>query len=77
MIKARRLGPFQSARAGGRGCASIRIREATKRPAIMSYHLHRAIVGPGERMDVALAGLLLILGAALFVYLSYTLISRL
>ncbi len=34
-------------------------------------------LGPGERMDVALAGLLLILGAALFVYLSYTLISRL
>ena len=32
--------------------------------------------GTGDRMDVILAALLLILGAALFVYLSYTLISR-
>jgi putative membrane protein len=30
----------------------------------------------GERMDVTLAGLLIMLGAALFVYLSYTMISR-
>jgi putative membrane protein len=33
--------------------------------------------GTGERMDVTLAGLLVLLGVALFVYLSYTLISRL
>jgi uncharacterized membrane protein YidH (DUF202 family) len=33
--------------------------------------------GTGERMDIALAGLLVALGAALFVYLSYTVISRL
>src|SRR5664280_1416126 len=32
--------------------------------------------GSGDRMDVILAALLVILGAALFVYLSYTLISR-
>ena len=32
--------------------------------------------GSGDRMDVILAVLLVILGAALFVYLSYTLISR-
>jgi putative membrane protein len=32
--------------------------------------------GTGERMDIALAGLLFLLGAALFVYLSYTVISR-
>jgi putative membrane protein len=32
--------------------------------------------GTGERMDVALAVLLAVLGAALFVYLSYTVISR-
>jgi putative membrane protein len=32
--------------------------------------------GTGERMDIALAGLLALLGAALFVYLSYTVISR-
>ena len=33
--------------------------------------------GTGERMDITLAGLLVLLGGALFVYLSYTLISRL
>lgn len=33
--------------------------------------------GTGSRMDVALAGLLVLLGAALFVYLSYTVVSRL
>ena len=33
--------------------------------------------GTGEQMDVALAALLAALGAALFVYLSYTVISRL
>jgi putative membrane protein len=32
--------------------------------------------GSGGRMDVILAALLVILGAVLFVYLSYTLISR-
>jgi putative membrane protein len=32
--------------------------------------------GPGERMDVTLAGLLAMLGIALFVYLSYTMISH-
>ena len=32
--------------------------------------------GTGDRIDVILATLLVILGAALFVYLSYTLISR-
>ena len=32
--------------------------------------------GTGDRMDIILAALLITLGAALFVYLSYTLISR-
>jgi inner membrane protein YidH len=32
--------------------------------------------GTGDRMDIILATLLVMLGAALFVYLSYTLISR-
>ena len=32
--------------------------------------------GTGDRLDVILAALLVILGAALFVYLAYTLISR-
>jgi putative membrane protein len=33
--------------------------------------------GSGERLDVALAALLVILGTALFVYLSYTVVSNL
>jgi putative membrane protein len=33
--------------------------------------------GSGERLDLALAGLLALLGTALFVYLSYTVMSRL
>jgi putative membrane protein len=33
--------------------------------------------GPGGRADVVLAGLLTVLGCALFVYLAYTVISRL
>jgi putative membrane protein len=32
--------------------------------------------GSGERLDVALAALLALIGVALFVYLSYTVISR-
>src|SRR5262249_44993597 len=35
-----------------------------------------SLPGSGERLDVALAALLAILGTALFVYLSYTVISR-
>jgi hypothetical protein len=33
--------------------------------------------GPGTRLDIILATLLFLLGAILFVYLSYTVISRL
>jgi inner membrane protein YidH len=33
--------------------------------------------GPGERADIVLASLLTVLGSALFVYLTYTVISRL
>jgi putative membrane protein len=32
--------------------------------------------GPGERLDVALVALMVLLGAMLFVYLAYTLMSR-
>ena len=34
------------------------------------------IAGSGERLDVALAALLTLIGVALFAYLSYTVISR-
>ncbi|MGI3900705.1 MAG: hypothetical protein ACRYGP_28645 [Janthinobacterium lividum] len=33
--------------------------------------------GSGTRLDLVLAGLLTLLGAALFVYLSYTVVERL
>jgi putative membrane protein len=36
-----------------------------------------ALPGPGERIDLTLAGLLTMLGAALFVYLAYTVIRTL
>jgi putative membrane protein len=35
------------------------------------------VAGPGDRIDFLLAGLLTMLGSALFVYLAYTVISRL
>jgi putative membrane protein len=35
------------------------------------------VPGPGDRIDFLLAGLLTMLGSALFVYLAYTVISRL
>ena len=34
-------------------------------------------VGPGERLDLTLGGLIVLLGAMMFVYLAYTTISRL
>jgi len=37
----------------------------------------QTVRGARDRLDMALAGLLAMLGAALFVYLSYTVISRL
>jgi putative membrane protein len=37
----------------------------------------QAVPGTGERLDIALAALLLFLGTALFVYLSYTVITNL
>ncbi|MGH7211164.1 MAG: YidH family protein [Acetobacteraceae bacterium] len=51
--------------------------------AIRFRHTARAIESPerhpgaGTRMDTVLVGLLVLLGAALFVYLAYTVISRL
>jgi putative membrane protein len=51
--------------------------------AIIRFHLTaRAIdaaevqAGPGERLDVALVALMVLLGVMLFVYLAYTLMSR-
>ena len=37
----------------------------------------QTLPGPGQRADVLLAGLLTVLGCALFVYLTYTVISSL
>jgi putative membrane protein len=66
------------------GLLLIALGGATMVLAILRFHKTAIAIdstekqpGTGERMDVALAGLLVMLGAALFVYLSYTVISRL
>jgi len=58
--------------AGLMGLAIVRFR-------MTSIEIDRpeTVPGPGERADVVLASLLTVLGCALFVYLSYTVISRL
>ena len=66
------------------GLLLIALGGATMVLAILRFHKTAVEIdskekqpGTGERMDVVLAGLLVMLGAALFVYLSYTVISRL
>ncbi len=52
--------------------AIVRFRKTT-----IEIDSEETLPGPGERADVMLAGLLAVLGCALFVYLAYTVISRL
>lgn len=52
--------------------AIVRFRKTT-----IEIDSEQALPGPGERADVMLAGLLTVLGCALFVYLTYTVISTL
>jgi len=47
------------------------------RKTSLAIDSNERLPGTGEKMDVALGGLLAVLGAALFVYLAYTVISRL
>jgi inner membrane protein YidH len=52
--------------------ASLRFRKTT-----LDIDANEVRPGPGTRLDIILATLLFLLGAILFVYLSYTVISRL
>jgi putative membrane protein len=52
--------------------AAIRFRKTTR-----DIDAKEVRPGPGERLDITLVALLLLLGAILFVYLAYTGISRL
>jgi uncharacterized membrane protein YidH (DUF202 family) len=54
------------------GLAALRFRRTT-----VDIDASEVRPGPGTRLDIILAALLFLLGAILFVYLSYTVISRL
>ena len=59
------------------GAATIILAILRFRKTAIEIDSTEKLPGTGERLDVALAGLLALLGAALFVYLSYTVISSL
>jgi putative membrane protein len=58
--------------AGLMGLAIVRFRRTS-----IEIDRPETVPGPGDRADVVLASLLTVLGCALFVYLSYTVVSRL
>ena len=59
------------------GAATIVLAIVRFRRTAVEIDSAETVPGPGERFDVTLAGLLALLGCALFVYLSYTVISSL
>lgn len=59
------------------GAATIVVALVRFRRTAKAIDSPEQFAGSGERLDLALAALLAILGTALFVYLSYTVISRL
>jgi putative membrane protein len=61
----------------GLGAATIVLAILRFRKTSKEIDSPEALPGAGERLDLGLAGLLVVLGAALFVYLSYTVISSL
>jgi putative membrane protein len=60
----------------GLGAATIILALLRFRRTARQIDSPERLPGSGERLDLALAALLVILGTALFVYLSYTVISR-
>jgi len=58
------------------GGATMILAIARFRKTSLAIDSDERLPGTGEQMDIALAVLLAVLGAALFVYLSYTVISR-
>jgi len=61
----------------GLGAGTIVVALLRFRRTAIEIDSPETLPGTGERWDVALAALLVLLGAALFVYLSYTVISSL
>ncbi len=61
----------------GLGAATIVLAILRFRKTAIEIDSPETLPGSGERLDVVLAGLLAMLGTALFVYLSYTVISSL
>ncbi len=59
------------------GAATIVLALVRFRSMAIEIDSAQTLPGSGARLDVALAGLLVMLGMALFVYLSYTVISSL
>ena len=57
------------------GCATLILAIVRFRKTARDIDSQEKCVGPGERLDVTLAGLIALLGAAMFVYLAYTTIS--
>lgn len=59
------------------GAATIVLAAIRFRRTAIEIDSAQTVPGAGTRMDMALAGLLVLLGVALLVYLSYTVIARL
>jgi putative membrane protein len=59
------------------GAATIVLATWRFRRTAIAIDSANPLPGPGARIDFLLAGLLTVLGSALFVYLAYTVISRL
>ena len=58
------------------GCATLVLAIMRFRKTSLDIDNPDKCVGPGERLDITLGGLIVLLGAAMFVYLAYTTISR-
>jgi putative membrane protein len=59
------------------GCATLVLAIVRFRKTARDIDNPDKCVGPGERLDLTLGGLIVLLGAMMFVYLVYTTISRL
>jgi len=59
------------------GAATIVLATWRFRRTAVAIDNANTLPGPGARIDFLLAGLLTVLGSALFVYLAYTVVSRL
>jgi inner membrane protein YidH len=58
------------------GCATMILAIVRFRKTTLDIDSQEKCVGSGERLDITLGGLIALLGAAMFVYLAYTTISR-